>query len=239
MKTKKIFEKWRKFLNEGDASDQLAIYFLVGPPSVGKSHWIKHEGPKHGIVDPYIISMDDMTDMAGDNHGFDYDDMFEKPVQPGQEGYEENQYSEKYGEMIDQPLEWKTWEPKVWSKVSTAQIEAMNEHDKIIAAAGGTDRPVVVDMTNMNKGGRQRLVSQINAPNRRLVAVVFDWNDDVEHLKTSAAKRAKERFDTTGRRKTIPPEAFDRMVGGYQPPDESEGWDEVIEVPAWWAQEDG
>lgn len=238
MTTKSLMEGWRRFLKEGDSADQLAIYFLIGPPSVGKSHWIQHEGPKHGIVDPYIISMDDATDMVGDKHGFDYDDMFEKPVQPGQEGYEDFQHHERYGEMIDQPLEWKTWEPKVWSNVSAAQIEAMNDHDQIVAAAGGTDKPVVVDMTNMNKGGRQRLISQINAPNRRLVAVVFDWNDDVEHLKSSAAKRAKERFETTGRRKTIPPEAFDRMVGGYQPPEEDEGWDEIIEVPAWWTREE-
>jgi hypothetical protein len=239
MTTKKIFEGWRRFLTEGDGAAQLAIYFLIGPPSVGKSHWLEHEGPKHGIVDPHIISMDDMTDMVGDKHGFDYDDMFEKPTQPDQEGYDENQYSEQYGEMIDNPLKWKTWEPKVWSKVSAAQVEAMNEHDRIVQAAGGSDRQVVVDMTNMNKGGRQRVVGDINAPNRRLVAVVFDWAGDVQHLKDSSAKRAKERFETTGRRKTIPPEAFDRMVGGYQPPSEDEGWDEIIEVPAWWAQENG
>ena len=89
-------------------------------------------------------------------------------------------FSEKYGEMIDQPLKWKTWEPKVWSKVSVAQIESMNEHDKIIQAAGGSDKPVVVDMTNMGVGARKRMIEQINAPNRRLVAVVFDWADDVE-----------------------------------------------------------
>jgi len=236
MKAKKLLENWRQYLSEGVDMSRLSIYFLIGPPSVGKSHWLENEGPKYGIVNPYIISMDDMTDMVGDKHGFDYDDMFEKPLQPGQEGYKEHQYSEKYGEMVDNPLTWKTWEPKVWSKVSVAQVEAMNEHDRIVQAAGNSDRPVVVDMTNMNKASRKRLINDINAPNRRLVAVAFGWDNDVEHLKKSAAKRAKERFDNSGRRKTIPPAAFDRMVAGYQPPDEDEGWEEIIEVPAWWTK---
>ena len=210
------------------------LFFLIGPPSVGKSTWIKDEGPKYGIVNPYKISMDDVTDMIGDVHGLDYDEMFEKPIQPGQPGYTEDQYSEEYGEMIDQPLSWKTWEPKVWSKVAQAQGEAMSEHDRIIGAAAASGRPIVVDMTNMNKGARERMINQLDAPNHRLIAVVFDWDDDVEFLKGSAAKRAEERFEQTGRRKTIPPEAFDRMVGGYEPPTEGEGWDEIIHVPAWW-----
>ena len=212
------------------------IFLLIGPPSVGKSEWIRREGPKHGIVNPYTISMDDVTDQVGDKYGLDYDEMFEKPIQPGQPGYTEDQYSEEYGEMIDQPLAWKTWEPKVWSKVAEAQASAMSEHERIVDAAAISGRPVVVDMTNMNKGGRERMIKQIDAPNHELIAVVFDWNEDVEFLKTSSAERARERFEKTGRRKTIPPEAFDRMVGGYQPPTDDEGWDNIIHVPAWWVE---
>jgi len=36
-------------------------------------------------------------------------------------------------------------------------------------------------------------------------------------LKSQSARRSQERFKQTGKRKTIPPEAFDRMIGGYDP----------------------
>jgi tRNA uridine 5-carbamoylmethylation protein Kti12 len=52
-------------------------------------------------------------------------------------------------------------------------------------------------------------------------------------LKSQSARRSQERFKQTGKRKTIPPEAFDRMIGGYEPPSEDEGWDKIIHVPAW------
>ena len=71
---KLLLENWRRYLNEGNGSQKL--FFFIGPPSVGKSRWMKKEGPKHGIVNPYIISMDDVTDMTGDKYGMDYDDMF-------------------------------------------------------------------------------------------------------------------------------------------------------------------
>ena len=233
---KLVLERWNRFVNEAETGTQ-KLFFLIGPPSVGKSRWLEKEGPKHGIVDPYIISMDDVTDMVGDRHGLDYDDMFAKPIQPAEPGYIEDQHSEEFGEMIDQPLEWKTWEPKVWSKVAQASGEAMGEFDRVVADASASGRAIVVDMTNMNKGGRKRILDQLNVPDHELVAVVFDWDDDVEFLKTSAATRAKERFAQTGRKKTIPPEAFDRMIGGYEPPTEDEGWDEIINIPAWWTQQ--
>ena len=232
---KLLFENWRKYINEGSESQK--IFFLIGPPSVGKTEWLTHEGPKYGISNPHMVNMDNMTDAAGDKYGFDYDDMFEKPIQPGQPGYTEDQYSEKYGEMIDQPLVWKTWEPKVWSKVAAAQGEAMTAHERTIETAADSGRTIVVDMTNMNKGGRKRVIDQLNAPNHQLIAVAFGWNDDVETLKQMAAERSKKRFEETGRKKTIPPEAFDRMIGGYEPPTEDEGWDEIIQVPAWWVGE--
>tara|TARA_Y100001970_G_scaffold293478_1_gene440520 strand:+ start:2404 stop:3102 length:699 start_codon:yes stop_codon:yes gene_type:complete len=225
---------WKRILKE--EISHLKIFFLIGPPGVGKSTWLKKEGPKFGIKNPYIISMDDRTDAAGDAHGFDYDDMFAKPIQPGEKGYSETQYSEKYGEMIDQPLEWKTWEPKVWDKVATAQATALSEHEKTIVEAKSSGRPIIVDMTNMNKSGRERIINSLDAPDHELIAVVFDWNNQIDFLKDSVAARAKKRFETTGRKKTIPPEAIDRMISGYEPPTLDEGWEEIIQVPAWWSK---
>lgn len=233
MKTKKILENWRYFLKEGK-ENKLKLVFLIGPPSVGKSYWLENHAAQYGITDPYIISMDDVTEAVGEAHGFDYDDMFAKPIQPGEEGYSENQYSERFGEMIDQPLAWKTWEPKAWSKVSVAANEALTTHQKNLEQAKHTGRHVVVDMTNMNKGGRKRIIDAVDAPDHELTAVVFDWDDDIEHLKNSAHKRSMTKFKETGKMKTIPPERLEAMVGSYQPPTEDEGWDNIIHVPAWW-----
>ena len=47
---------------------------LVGPPSVGKSTWIKSNFP-----DAYIISRDDIVDLVSINYGWTYDDMFATP----------------------------------------------------------------------------------------------------------------------------------------------------------------
>ncbi len=230
----KLGHNWKRILKE--STGHLKVFFLIGPPSVGKSTWLREEGPEYGIENPYIISMDDVTDSVGDRHGFSYDDMFAKPIQPGEPGYTENQFSEKYGEMIDQPLAWKTWEPKAWSKVAAAADEAMSEHDRIVNSARDSGRPIVVDMTNMNGAGRDRMKAALDAPDHEMIAVVFDWNDDVDYLKKTASDRNERRKIETGRSKTIPPEAFDRMTGGYQPPEEGE-FDQVVEVPAWWAQQ--
>ncbi len=229
----KLGSNWNKLLKEN--TGHLKVFFLIGPPSVGKSHWVEHQGPEYGIENPYKISMDDVTDSVGDRHGFSYDDMFEAPIQPGQPGYSDTQYNEKYGEMIDQPLAWKTWQPKVWSKVAAAANEAMEEHDRIVKAARDSGRPIVVDMTNMNKAGRDRMKTALEAPDHEMIAVVFDWNNDVDRLKKMAFERNNKRKEETGRSKTIPPEVIDRMTTGFQPPEPGE-FDEVINVQAWWAQ---
>lgn len=50
--------------------------FLIGPPAVGKSHWLEHEAPKHGITNPFVISRDNLVDTVAADMGRTYDDMF-------------------------------------------------------------------------------------------------------------------------------------------------------------------
>lgn len=47
------------------------IYVLVGPPGVGKSWWVRDN-----VVDPYIISRDDIVDAVRLPHGLKYNEMF-------------------------------------------------------------------------------------------------------------------------------------------------------------------
>lgn len=46
------------------------IYVLVGPPGVGKSHWVRQN-----VHDPYIISYDDVVDSIRKPLGLKYDDV--------------------------------------------------------------------------------------------------------------------------------------------------------------------
>ena len=52
---KKIMNEWRSFLKE-QIDRKKKIYVLVGPPSVGKSTWIKQNAD-----DSYVISSDEKT----------------------------------------------------------------------------------------------------------------------------------------------------------------------------------
>lgn len=51
------------------------IYVLIGPPSVGKSTWIKKTFTG---VKPYIINRDDLVDEVAADFGMTYNDMFLK-----------------------------------------------------------------------------------------------------------------------------------------------------------------
>lgn len=51
------------------------LYFLIGPPAVGKSTWIKNN-----IPNATIISRDDLVELVAEESGIGtYDDMFSKP----------------------------------------------------------------------------------------------------------------------------------------------------------------
>ena len=46
------------------------IYVLVGPPGVGKSHWVRQN-----VQDPYVISYDNIVDAVRSPLGLKYDDV--------------------------------------------------------------------------------------------------------------------------------------------------------------------
>ena len=47
------------------------IYILVGPPGIGKGWWIRNN-----VVDPYIISRDNIVDDVRAPYGLKYNDLF-------------------------------------------------------------------------------------------------------------------------------------------------------------------
>jgi hypothetical protein len=230
-KDRLLVENFKKFMEEGDFSPNLneeesqkSLFVLVGPPSVGKSTWMKKA---FAGKSPYVINRDDIAASVAKSEGWTYDDMFVSPPKDAQEG----DVDEKYGTVVKSPA-YMTWQPLSYDKVVEANGKIHDLFTKRVAGAQPSGKDIVVDMTNMNararKGAQAAIKSEAEGDYKK-IAVVFKFEGAEEIIKKVAAKRAKEANER-GESKTIPPEAFDRMFKAFQEVDPSEGFDEVISV---------
>ena len=200
------------------------IYVLVGPPSVGKSTWIKNTFQD---VKPYIINRDDLAEQVAEEYGWTYEDMFVYPPTESVEG----DVSDKYGTVVKAPA-YMTWPgaPKVvYDKVIEANGKVQSLFTDRVTGAKGQDN-IVVDMTNMNAGARKGALKAIEGSEADYykVAVVFKFQGAEDIIKKVAQKRAEEA-KKMGKSKTIGPDVFDRMFKSYQEVSPEEGFDEVVE----------
>jgi hypothetical protein len=198
------------------------IFVLVGPPSVGKSTWIKNTFTD---INPYIINRDDLVEQVAQEYGWTYDDLFVTPPQDSKLG----DVSEKYGEVIKSP-EYMTWAPLSYDKILEANGKVATLFNKRVADAKGEDN-IVVDMTNMNAGSRKGALKSIEGLESEYtkIAVVFNFKGAEDIIKKVALKRAEEA-KAMGKSKTIPAAAFDRMFSSFQEVSPEEGFDEVINI---------
>lgn len=199
------------------------IYVLVGPPSVGKSTWIKNTFTD---TKPYIINRDDLAEQVAEEYGWTYDDMFMSPPQDSVEG----DTSEKYGEVVKAPsyMNWPGAPKVVYSKVVEANGKVQQLFNQRVAGAKGQDN-IVVDMTNMGSGARKSALKAIegNESEYEKIAVVFNFKGSEEIIKKVAQKRAEEA-KKMGKSKTISSEVMDRMFKNYQEVTPEEGFDKVV-----------
>ena len=200
------------------------IYVLVGPPSVGKSTWIKRTFTNSK---PYVINRDDLVEQVAEEYEWTYDDLFVYPPTEAVEGEE----SDKYGKVIPAPS-YMTWPgaPKlVYDKVIEANNKVQSLFTDRVSGAKNQDN-IVVDMTNMNSGSRQGALKAIEGQESdyHKIAVVFKFKGSEEIIKKVAQKRAEEA-KKLGKSKTIPDTAFDRMFKSYQEVSPEEGFDEIVE----------
>jgi len=223
---KLILENWNKYLNEeeGVETSSKKIFVLVGPPSVGKSHWISSTFEE----EPYIINRDDIANNVADSMGWTYDDLFVAPPAEAKIG----DVDEKYGTVVQSPA-YMTWQPLSYDKVVEANNKIHQLFTERVGAAQPSGRDIVVDMTNMNARARQGALNAIDGAaegDYKKIAVVFEFEGAEAVIKKIAAKRAEDARKE-GRSKTIPPEVFDRMFKAFQAVDPgSEGFDEVVAV---------
>ncbi len=199
------------------------IYVLVGPPSVGKSTWVKQTFKD---VEPYIINRDDLAEEVASQYGWTYDDMFITPPQDSVEG----DTSDKYGDVIKAPsyMNWPGAPKVVYDKVVEANGKVQKLFNERVAGAKGQDN-IVVDMTNMNSGSRKSALKAIEGSESdyQKVAVVFNFKGAEDIIKSVAQKRAEEA-KKIGKSKTISAEVMDRMFKNYQEVSPEEGFDEII-----------
>ena len=209
------------------------LFVLIGPPSIGKSTWISEN-----IPDAYIISSDEVTEAVAAKNKMSYDDMFEYPPQPtlrsGEPNpdYNPNEVHPRFGKVVDQGISWKSWMPKAYEKVNAAEIEALEKLEQVKADAKTSGKPIVIDMTNMNTGVRKRIIDEMTSltgMQLNKIGVVFEFSGAESDIKDTAASRNILKQMSGHGPKTIPPAAFDRMMGGYEPPAEGE-FDKVIYV---------
>ena len=199
------------------------IYVLVGPPSVGKSTWIKQTFSE---VSPYVINRDELAEKVAEEYGWTYDDMFMSPPADSTEG----DVSEKYGKVVPAPayMNWPGAPKLVYDKLVEANGKVQKLFTDKVSGAKGQDN-IVVDMTNMNSGSRKGALKAIEGQESEYhkVAVVFNFKGSEDIIKQVGRKRAEEA-KKLGKSKTISDDVFDRMFKNYQEVSPEEGFDEVI-----------
>jgi len=214
----KTFIQW---LNE-ETLNKKNIFVLVGPPSVGKSTWIKNNFTEK----PYVINRDDIVDQVSSSLGLTYDDMFMAPPKDAQLGDSDP----KYGTVVKSPA-FMHWQPLSYSKILEGNKIINDQLKQKFENAIHADSDIVVDMTNMNAQSRKNALNAVKGheDKYRKIAVVFPFQGAEDIIKKNAAIRAA-KIKSTGGSKTIPDAAFDRMFSSFQHVDSSEGFDEITEV---------
>jgi hypothetical protein len=215
-------QKWVG-LTEGaypESAKRKKLLVLVGPPSVGKSTWIRSNYPS-----AYVISRDDIVDEVSSSAGWTYDDMFVNPPAGAVIGDRDD----KYGEVVEAPF-WMPWAKTAFDRVLMANEEVKRLFNSRVAGAHSSGKDIVVDMTNMSANSRKNAMKAIegNEGEYFKIAVNFKFEGDEETIKKVAEKRA-QAAKRMGKSKTIPPEAFDKMFKSYEKPSKEEGFDEIID----------
>jgi hypothetical protein len=214
---------WKGLKEEEENNiDKRKIYVLVGPPSVGKSTWIKST---FADIQPYVISRDNIVEQVADNLGWTYDDLFVAPPQGSQLG----DYDEKYGEVIKSPS-YMSWQPLSFSKVLEANNQVHLSFTKLVSNAVNSEKDIVVDMTNMTAGARKNALKAIegNESFFEKIAVVFPF-EGAEDIIIDVARKRAEAAKRMGKSKTLPDSVMRKMFASFQNVSPEEGFDKVVQ----------
>ena len=206
-----------------DLTKTKKMYVLVGPPSVGKSTWIKSLNNDNIVV----INRDDIVEEVAEKNGLTYDEMF---ITPSPESSEIGDKHPKYGEVIESPPHM-PWTDLAYDRL--VKINGYVHHllTTKIEQAVNSGNDIVVDMTNMNKGSRKRALKYLGdkSDEYEKIAVIFKFQGAEDIIKKVASIRAQQYRDA-GKSKTIGDDVFDMMFKSYEEPTMEEGFDDIIHV---------
>jgi predicted kinase len=206
-----------------DLTKTKKLYVLVGPPSVGKSTWIKSLNNN----DVIIINRDEIVEEVAEKNGLTYDEMF---ITPSSETSEIGDIHPKYGEVIESPPHM-SWTDLAYDRL--VKINGYVHHllTTKIEQAVNSGNDIVVDMTNMNKGSRKRALKFLGdkSDEYKKIAVVFKFQG-AEHIIKKVASIRAQQYKDAGKSKTIGDEVFDMMFKSYEEPTTEEGFDDIIYV---------
>jgi len=204
-----------------DTPQRKKIFVLVGPPSTGKSRWIKSTFKEP----PFIISRDDLVDQVADEHGWTYDDLMTNPPP----GTPIGTIDPKFGEVLKAPVEM-GWTKLVYADVLDANKEVQFRFGRRVAEAPTKSDNIVIDMTNMNSSSRKNNLRMFkNLQDFEKIAVVFEFQGIEDSILKVAEKRA-EKEKLKGKSKTIPASVLQNMFKRFSRPTKNEGYDEIISV---------
>ncbi|MCK9445662.1 ATP-binding protein [bacterium] len=191
------------------------IYILIGPPSVGKSTWIKDYFKDEST---YIINNDDVREEFAEKIGWTYEDTFVEPSKKSIVGY----VHPKYGEVI------KTKKGKLkYSNVQDLLSKVSGKFKRLMREADGHEN-IVVDITNLTPGVRKKSLKIVGTDYKK-IAVVFNFKGSEKVVIMISEKRSNE-LAKVGKSKNISRYVFDMMFKSYQPVTKDEGFDEIINV---------
>ena len=194
------------------------LYVLIGPPSVGKSTWIKNNFNNN----PFIISRDDIVDIVAKKCGFTYDEMYITPNSNENVG----DVNEKFGTVIISPS-WMKYSKTSYEKIISANNEVKTLFENRIKEAKNHNI-VIVDMTNMSKNARKNSLDIVDNSYKK-IAVHFNFKGNEDTIKLMNKKRAEE-LRNNGIFKTISDNVYDMMYTNYQEVTTNEGFNKIIYV---------
>jgi len=198
------------------------FYVLVGPPSVGKSSWIRRWKAENQET-PFVISRDDIVEEVASDMGWTVDELW---IHPDSEISSVGDVHPKYGEVLDSP----SWMRNKLSYANVleanADIERRLDARKVEAANSG--QTIILDMTNMSKRSRARALRIVAGRENEFekIAVDFKFQGVESVIKTVAKMRAKVAA-AQGIPKDVPENFIDDMINAYEPPTEAEGFDRI------------
>jgi len=212
---------YNQFINESIKNKKFIL--LVGPPSTGKSTYIK----QHFKTDYIIIERDKIVNDIAKEFGFTYDDCYEFP----KEGMVVGDKDPKYGEVIEAPDEMNSRIKLLYDKVLEANIKIKETFTKTFEDAVASNQSIVVDMLNMDKKTRTSILKFIEGKAKEYEKIAIVFNNGGENIKDTIFKLSKKRqkeIELAGGSKTIGEDVIDRIIGTYEEPAKDEGFNKII-----------